>query len=356
MIEGLARPRDPDRLDRPARLAQPRRVRQRHAHAGDLDRLAHPIARGPRLGGHDRALLADQRVEQRGLSDIGPPDQRDAHSLAHRTGVGRPLEERGEIGVRAGDGGRHRYRHLDTAHVLREVHARFDFGRGVGDALGQRLDPARQRAAELRQSERASGVGLGVDQIGHRLGLREVEPAAEEGAQRELAGGREARARGQQGRQHAIRGQPAAVAGELHHVLAGVRARSAEHGRHHLVERRSGRGSRHRRGRPGSLRPHRPTVMQRVAPGRAQRSPAAEHSVGERDRAAAAHPHHGEPGRPGRGGDGGDIVIEWMHVDLACKRRRRTRESPAPRGNGCQAASRPLSDRRGSPPARPPRV
>jgi hypothetical protein len=46
------------------RVAHAGGIRERHRHARDLEALAHAVARGPRLLGDDRALLAEQRVEE----------------------------------------------------------------------------------------------------------------------------------------------------------------------------------------------------------------------------------------------------------------------------------------------------
>jgi hypothetical protein len=92
-----------------------------------------------------------------------------------------------------------------------------------------------------------------VHQIGHRFGLRQIQTPAQERAQRVLARARQARARGDQRRQHAPRRHPAAMTREFHRVLARVGTRRAEHRGHHLVE--------HMR---GSHRIAHPAMMQRV--------------------------------------------------------------------------------------------
>ena len=64
-----------------------------------------------------------------------------------------------------------------------------------------RVEPPRQLAGELSERERVRGLGLGVDQVGHRFGLCQIDAAVEERAQRELAGRGEPRAgREQRGR------------------------------------------------------------------------------------------------------------------------------------------------------------
>jgi hypothetical protein len=194
--------------------------------------------------------------------------------------------------------------HLDAAHVLGEVHARLDLGRHVGDALGQRLDPARQLAGQLCHRQRVRAGGLGVDQIGHRLGLGEIDPPVEERPQRELAGPREPCPRRQQGGEHAPRRQLAAVTRKLDHILARVRARRAEHRRHDFVDARRRRAA----------RPHRPAVMECVTGRLRERCSASKHCIGDGERPGAAHAHDRESGGAGRGGDGGDRVVQrWDH-------------------------------------------
>jgi hypothetical protein len=88
----------------------------------------------------------------------------------------------------------------------------------IGDARGE--------LALHRAHRRAScGGGAGVDQVGNRFGLRDVDFAVQEGALRELAGPRQAAAEFEQALQQQIDDERAAVALDFQHVFAGVRRR-----------------------------------------------------------------------------------------------------------------------------------
>jgi hypothetical protein len=74
-----------------------------------------------------------------------------------------------------------------------------------------------------------TGFRAGVDQIDHRLGLRQIETPIEKGTLGKLAGLGHAGTAGQHGLQHAPGTDRTAVAANLCHVLAGVRARATHH-------------------------------------------------------------------------------------------------------------------------------
>ena len=108
-------------------------------------------------------------------------------------------------------------------------------GLEFGEDLQRAVGPAGHVPTEFAGEHAAGGgeraLGAGVDQVGHRLGLREVDAAREVGATRELAGFGDAAAA-----REAIFGDPAheqriAVAGDLERVVTRERAASMpEHG------------------------------------------------------------------------------------------------------------------------------
>ena len=165
---------------------------------------------------------------------------------------------------------------------------------GERSQLDQRLDLGADRARELpRQAARRSpgrGRRRRVDQVGHTLGLREVELAVEERAQRELARLGEPRpeldAAGEQEPQH--RRPPVAV--QFDDVLAGVGLRRRKVECEPLVD-----------DRPGA-----------VAERRERRHPRREGPAGKRRHElrhpGARHPDDADAAAPRRGGDRGDRV------------------------------------------------
>jgi hypothetical protein len=117
---------------------------------------------------------------------------------------------------------------------------RLEFGEDLQRAVGPAGDVPAELAGEhaTRRGERS--LGAGVDQVRDGFSLRQVDPAGEVGATRELAGLGEASAA-----REAVFGDPAheqrvAVAGDLERIVAGERtAGRPEHG-HDLVDRRTG--------------------------------------------------------------------------------------------------------------------
>jgi hypothetical protein len=102
----------------------------------------------------------------------------------------------------------------------------------------QRVHALRERALQRAAGRARGGLGAGVDEVGHGLGLREVELVVEEGALRELArlGQAAARAGLQAARQQQLQQHRAAVGLQLEHVLAGVGVRRREVQRQALVD------------------------------------------------------------------------------------------------------------------------
>ena len=80
------------------------------------------------------------------------------------------------------------------------------------------------------------GLRLRLNEVGHGLGLRQVEFAVEEGALRELAWLGKPAASLHQQFHDALLDVERAVAGYLHHILARVGTGGGVLGDHHLVE------------------------------------------------------------------------------------------------------------------------
>jgi hypothetical protein len=135
-----------------------------------------------------------------------------------------------------------------------------------------------------------------TSEIGHGLGLREIELAVDEGALRELAGVGQARVRlrGLQGlqaaRQQQLQQHRAAVRLQLEHVLAGVAGRRREVDGQAAVERCAVGAQ------EGQQR------------GRARRERAAADGVDQRRQVAPRRAHDAHRAAAGRGGDGDDRV------------------------------------------------
>jgi hypothetical protein len=170
---------------------------------------------------------------------------------------------------------------------------------------------------ENSPAERAAGrpgrrLGAGVDQVGHRLGLGQVEAVVEESATGELPRRRQPQAdrapRLQAaGQQHLQHHRPA-VALQFEHRLAGVRVRRREQQRDAFVDRpplpveERGEGGLPRCQLAGTL--------------------GAEQAVDHRRQVGAGDTHDADAGATRRGGDGGDRVAVGEHGKTLAQRRR----------------------------------
>ena len=222
--------------------AQPGGVDDVQRHALDLDRLAHAVACRAGDRRDDGELRTGQRVQQRALADVGLAGEHDVQPLAQQRTAAR-LRERGvdggddavELGARAGV-------REEVELLLGKVERRLDQRAKSNEARGERVHPAGEGAGQRARRRTGRRLGAGVDEVGHRLGLRQVELVVEEGPLGELARLRQPRLgvgglqRLQAARQQQLQHHRAAVRLQLEHVFAGVRVRRREVDRESAVQ------------------------------------------------------------------------------------------------------------------------
>ena len=97
---------------------------------------------------------------------------------------------------------------------------------------GESDEKARVVATERPQGE----FGAGVDEVGDRFGLGQIEAAVQKGAPGEFAGLGKAGAGSEDGVKDELRREQAAVAGDFDYVLAGERARGEHDGKENFVQ------------------------------------------------------------------------------------------------------------------------
>jgi hypothetical protein len=236
-------------------IAQAGGVADVQRHAVDLDVAAQGVARGAGDGGDDGQLGAGQRIEQRALAHIGLAGQHHLESFAQQRALARALQhlfealqQRRQLALHVG------LLHEFDVFLLGEVERRLDEQAQLNERVAELGHFTRQRAIERASGAARGALGAGVDQVGHRLGLRQVELAVEEGALRELAGLGRSRP-GQQveaARQQQLQHHRSAMRLQLQHMLAGVAVRGREVQRQAMVDGtavgrqeggRSGRGA-----------------------------------------------------------------------------------------------------------------
>ena len=192
--------------------------------------------------------------------------------------------------------------------LLGKVQRRLDQHAQLARCARAGLDLPRERAAERAAGRARGGFGAGVDQVGHRLGLGQVELAVEKGALGELArlGQAQARSPAPACRQRASSScstHRAAMGLQLEHVFAGVGVRRREVQRQALVDgaavgaqegQQRGLARRQRRGRTA-----RATSGCRSRPGDAH----------DADRAAARRGGDGDDGQGAARQHGG--IVAW---------------------------------------------
>ncbi len=134
-----------------------------------------------------------------------------------------------------------RVEQLGVGEKIDLVGGKIDRGLDVGAQLRQRLieraHARREFALERSQRGARGRFAAGVDEIGDRLGLRQVQLVVQVGALRELTRLRAARTELERRARSALDQQRAAVAVQFEHGLAGVGMRRREIQRQPFIER-----------------------------------------------------------------------------------------------------------------------
>ena len=225
----------PSSSTRSPAVAQSRGIHHVQRHAIDRDALAHDVARGARDRRDDRRVVTGEAVQQARLARVGSSGDDHGHALAQQAPLARAVEHALEVIA-------HRLEALGELAVGEEVD--FLFGKidgrlHVGAQLDDRLGEAAHHGGELplqRAHRRARRLARArIDQVRDRLRLRQIELVVEEGALRELARLRAARAELQGALHQCLEHHRAAVALQLEHVLTRIGVRGRERtarGRH----------------------------------------------------------------------------------------------------------------------------
>ena len=260
----------------------------------------------PRSGGHDGALALHQPVEQARLADVGTPYDGQRQPLVHNLAVG---EAFGQAGQRLADLGHPRQYLLARNHcdiVFGKVYAGFHQGNQLDQLLLDRLQAVRKSAFQLPGGDPGLVERLRLDQVAHRLGLRQVDTAVQEGAHGELAGLGQPGATGQSELDHPPQHYRRAVAGNLDYIVGGVGMRLGEVGDDHLVEALARfRLDQHAEACPSGLE-----LAPLIQP---------QHGRCDRCRLRSRKPHHAQAAASGRGSDGHDGIVK-VHGLIVAKR------------------------------------
>lgn len=186
--------------------------------------------------GDDGPVIAQQGVEQGGLTGVGLAQQHGGYALLQQL----PPGEAGQQSLQILTGGVKRVQQLRLPEVLDVlvgiVHHGVEPGGHGQEGIVDAVHGAAQRTGEL-----ADGVvGLlrcfGVDEIRHRLGLQQVQLTAEEGALGKLAALGLTAAGGEQGAEAGVQHHRAAVTVQLGAVLAGVAVGRGEGDAQHVID------------------------------------------------------------------------------------------------------------------------
>jgi hypothetical protein len=207
------------------RLAQPRGVDQVERQPVEVHPLTQHVAGRARRVGHDGDLIADEPVEKARLAGVGFAGDHHRQPLAEQRALGGRRFDGAEALEHACQaiGDRRRGPNIDL--FVRKVDRRLDVHAKVRE---QRLElpDARRKLPPHGAHRRACGrFGAGVDQIGHRLRLRDVHLAVQEGALAELPRPRGAAAELERTAHQQIEHEHSAVAEQLEHILARERRR-----------------------------------------------------------------------------------------------------------------------------------
>ena len=187
--------------------------------------------------GDDRAVGADECVEEARLSDVGAADDRDLTAFTNHAALARAGEKRADLRLHDGERRAHFVGHDEVIALVRKIERRFQFDDEIEQRLADLLHRARERALELIESLSRLRGRHRVDQIGDRFRLHEIDASMKKRAQRELTRRREPRACAERGSDDAFEQNRAAVRRDLDDVLARVGVRRRKERGDHLIDR-----------------------------------------------------------------------------------------------------------------------
>ncbi len=271
------------------------------------DEFLDGVARGAGVGGDDGAVAAGEKIQQRGLADVGGTGNDDAgafaQDMAFVPGVQQGLDFVGNGGQAAVNLFWNRLRQF----IIRKIQHGLNVGGNGEQGVVQSADAQSEGVFELGGGEARGPLGTGMDEIQDGLGLRQVDFVVQKGSFGEFAGLRLARAGGQKGVEDALGGQRASVTLDFDGILAGVGVRSAENQQQGLIEHLPG-------GRIDDLTVEEGSGGARGGRGRGT----AEKPVGEGIGLGAGQADNGNGAFARRGGDGGDGV-GWIRESHVCR-------------------------------------
>ena len=217
-------------------LAQTGGVKEVQPDIPQLHRLLYHIAGGACHRGDDGTVEPGQQIQQGGLARIGAAHDGTVHALA-QDGVrlivaDQPVQRLLHAAQNAAQMGFVQLRHI----FLREVHPRGQMSLQGGEGILLLPDLLGQRTGQGRIGQRGPLPPVRRDQIHDRLGLSQAQFAVQERTAGVLAGGRRLRTGCQTGLHQTARHRTAAVAGKLHHILAGIAVGRTEKQSHALVK------------------------------------------------------------------------------------------------------------------------
>ena len=276
------------RLNTARRLAQPGGVGQMQRQAVNLNPLLQRVTRGTGLGMHNRARRGAQVIEQTGLTRIRQPHQHHRKAIPEQLPPARLAEQRPHPLRKPPQPFGHRV--LVFGRLIGEVQHHLGMHAQFGQFIRQRPDAFRERAGQCIGGGAHCRLGRPVNQIRHRLRLRQIHPPVQKCPLAKLPGQRQPRPqRAAPLKQRPQQHRPA-MRMQLHHILPG------------------------RTGRPHKTN-HQPLIQH--PPIRRQKPPQPRHP--RRRQSPNQWPHHlkhpppGQPHQPNRppprrGGDGDDCL------------------------------------------------
>ena len=302
-------------------LADARGVDERDRDAADVAALGQQVARRAGDLRDDRAIGADECVEEARLSNVGAADDRDLAAFTNHAALTRAGEQRADLRVHDGERGAHFVGHDEVIALVREIERRFQLDDEIEQRLADLRHRARERAVELIEGLPRLRRRHRVDQIGDRFRLHEIDASVKKRAQRELTRRRQPRACAQRGGDDAFEQNRTAVRGDLDDVFAGVGMRRAER-TSRPPDRSPARSARLASLRRSATSVRSRTCVQRRVGARCSGFAAGQQPRGDRLRVRAADANHAEAGAAGRRGDRDDGVVGGEHAPSSSARRR----------------------------------
>ncbi len=197
-------------------------------YALDLNRAAQGVARRSGNGRDDGQFVAGELVEQAGFPNVGLANENDLQATLQQAPLLRAIEHCQQSVTQPGQAAKGIGRLKEVDFLIGKIERRFGQRTQFGELIDKQMDFFGELTLQRAYGAAGSTRGGGVDKVGNRFSLGQIELAVLEGAAREFSGLGKPRAKFETARKQQLQNNRAAVTLQFQYVVAGEGMGSGE--------------------------------------------------------------------------------------------------------------------------------